>query len=396
MKLALRFRYVIFVALTCVVGLLWLLLPTHFESTDTYAARIVAECDDVQYRPMCYETSVPKLMDTGVSMEKAFDITRRIQVLDPTYRYCHVLAHELSAKETKKDLSKWKEVIARAPSGICGNGGLHGAFQERFRSDAMPYLTAQELSGQLRGVCDHRPGWNPTYLERASCMHGIGHLSMYVTDAALVKSIQMCEIIAHPDATEDFRRTCVDGVFMQVFQPLEPEDVGLVEHVAPKAAGRLAFCKKFSGLAYASCVKESWPLVRTELLKSQSLATFCDALSGGDKEYCMSGTMYVAFGMLEFDDVKMRALCSGMTGIPKQMCISYAAYRIVDTDWNESSKALAFCNAAPTDTKTACYEKLIDFAGMGFHTGTQEARALCSGMPVQWAESCATRAGIIL
>ncbi|MEZ4200780.1 MAG: hypothetical protein R3B69_04370 [Candidatus Paceibacterota bacterium] len=90
-------------------------------------------CNRLRTGPKCYDEEIPKLMDAGMSMEDAFAVTATIQDLDPSYQYCHVLGHELSAKETAKDPSRWKDVVARSPLGMCSNGGVHGAFQERFR-----------------------------------------------------------------------------------------------------------------------------------------------------------------------------------------------------------------------------------------------------------------------
>ena len=103
------------------------------NSLDKYATGIVKKCSSASYKPTCYEKEVPMLMDS-ISMEEAFQVTRIIQDLDKSYQYCHVLGHELSARETAKDPGKWKDIIPRCPSGLCSNGCIHGAFQERFRA----------------------------------------------------------------------------------------------------------------------------------------------------------------------------------------------------------------------------------------------------------------------
>src|SRR3989344_4799906 len=168
-------------------ALLYEFEPVLIQSPLRLARAVVEECKKENYRPLCYEKKVPALMDRGLSMEGAYAVTRKIQTLDSDYHYCHVLAHNISAKETAKDPSKWKAIVARAPSGICGNGGLHGAFQERFRTDALPNATISELLQELDGACDPRDKWSPTFLERSSCMHGLGHLTMYITDGDIKK-----------------------------------------------------------------------------------------------------------------------------------------------------------------------------------------------------------------
>lgn len=365
-------------------------------SLTVYAQRMVDACAQADYRPLCYEKQAPLLMDEGLTMEETFDVVRILQELDPSYRYCHVLAHNVSAKEAAKDLSLWKDVIARAPSGMCGNGALHGAFQERFRVESLPERTASEIAEELFGVCDPRDSWQPTFLERSSCMHGVGHLTMYVTDADLPKSIAVCELVAHASPAEDFRRTCVDGAFMQVFQPLDPDDESLVERIAPERTERLSFCARFDGLARTSCIKESWPLAQEALEEPAALSAFCDGLSGEERRYCVSGVTYVAFGRFEFDTDRMRALCDATTGDIRAECFARVAYRLVDTDWREIPHALSFCESVPDDARDGCFSALTDFAGMGLRQGSSEARELCGGMPQEWAGACAERANVTL
>ncbi len=367
-------------------------LPVGLQSAKQIARAVVTDCKSVDYRPLCYEKKIPALMDRGLSMEKAFAVTSEVQILDPDYHYCHVLAHNISAKETAKDPSKWRYVVARAPSGMCGNGGLHGAFQERFRTDALPNAAMGELLPELRGTCDPRSGWAPTFLERSSCMHGIGHLTMYITSADINKSIALCETLAFTSPIEDFRRTCIDGAFMQIFQPLEPEDKGLVEKIAPTAEKRAGFCARFTGLARTSCIKESWPLVVDTLSTPKGFTALCAPLEKEAEEYryCTSGLVYVVFGRFEYNTGKMIKLCAQLPEGLKKICVSRTASRFIETDWRNIPQALSVCSSASADTKDACYTELIEFASQGLPAGSSEEKRLCSGMPEPWNNLCAT------
>ena len=107
------------------------------QSPEAAAETIIATCAQESYAPSCYDKEIPKLMDEGYSMEQAFAVTQ-VARKDPSYQYCHVLGHYLAAKETQKDPENWKDVIARIPLGMCSNGAIHGAFQERFRAESLP------------------------------------------------------------------------------------------------------------------------------------------------------------------------------------------------------------------------------------------------------------------
>jgi len=389
-----RARIIVFLAL-CAIGVPALFLA--FLSAEADDARVIVDrCASEEKRDACYERELPKLVDEGLSLEDSFDVVRRVQELDPSYLYCHVAAHYIAERETAKDLSKWKDVVARSPSGICGNGALHGAFQERFRTEAWPDATLETLEREFAGVCDPREGWDPTHLERASCLHGIGHLSMYVTEANVEKSIALCEKLGRVSDTEDFRMTCMDGAFMQIYQPLDLDDEYLVENLVPQAAQRSAFCGRFKGDAYTSCIKESWPLFRDKLETAdpETVAAVCAPLSGSGRAYCISGLFYVVMGMLSYDPVRMAALCTTLPSDMQGLCVSRAASRFIETDWKNIPQALAMCADAPDENRNECYDGLVVFADQGLPRGSSEARALCGGMPDDWKQKCAAIANI--
>ncbi|MEL6804243.1 MAG: hypothetical protein AAFO91_10720, partial [Bacteroidota bacterium] len=72
------------------------------ESYMTMAEALVEQCATEERTAVCYEREVPKLMDQGYEMEEAFTVTKLIQDIDPSFQYCHVLGHYISAKETAK------------------------------------------------------------------------------------------------------------------------------------------------------------------------------------------------------------------------------------------------------------------------------------------------------
>jgi hypothetical protein len=358
--------------------------PVHAERA---ALSIVEECKDALEYTLCYEDKIPALMDSGVSMESAFAIARLVQDMDPRYRYCHVLAHAISAKETARDLTKWKEVIVRAPPGVCGNGALHGAFQERFRRESMPEASVEEIHAELDGVCDARAEWAPTLIERSSCFHGLGHLSMYITDADMRKSIALCE--AATGEGEGFLRTCLDGLFMQIFQPLEPEDEGLVENIVPTKEERLMFCNQFSSFAYTSCIKESWPLLRDEIVTPTGFLSICKTLHDPKEyQYCESGTVYVVFGMLEYDVKRMMPLCESLPESSATVCVSRAAVRFMETDWRYIPEAISVCTNASPKIQSACWDDVILYGSQSLKRGSEEAQNLCVAMPLEWRTRC--------
>ncbi len=96
----------------------------------------MVRCQKEEFTPNCYDKEIPKLM-RFMSMEDAFGVTRYVQEKDPKYRFCHVLAHELSYLETAKDPENWMDTMARCPATMCNNGCPHGVLMYKFKSESL-------------------------------------------------------------------------------------------------------------------------------------------------------------------------------------------------------------------------------------------------------------------
>ncbi len=361
------------------------------------ARKIVAACANSDYHPSCYDEEIPKLMDRGFSMEDAFEVTRAVQQMDNSYQYCHVLGHYLSAKETAKDPSKWKDVVARAPLGVCSNGAVHGAFQERFRVESLEGSSIEEIEPELRGVCEPREGWQPTLMGQATCTHAMGHLTMYVTGADIDASLELCDRLLPSNPKDTVRQLCYDGAFMQIYQPLEPEDIALIQgkEVATREAS-VQFCNRFTGAPRGSCISESWPLYRNELDDPGTLPIICDRASFDDwqHERCMNGVFYVAMAQSNLSVEWAAGFCSEMTEEYRGMCFGNSASRLIETDSRNVERALLLCQQA-TDSGASepCFDELLKYSGYTFAIGSPEFYALCNGLPEPWQGKCLAQVG---
>ena len=356
-----------------------------------YAESVLKKCATQKYRPGCYDKEIPKLMDY-ISMEEALQVTKIIQDQDPTYPYCHVLAHNLSAREINKDPSKWKELVSRCPSGMCSNGCLHGGFQERFRSESLSDDKISQIKPDLKNLCETRSNWNPTGLEQASCYHAVGHLTMYMTSASIDKSIQLCKEIATKNDGRDFSQLCFDGVFMQIFQPLEPEDFALVKGKQPTKEELGVFCGKYDGRIKGSCLSESWPLFASELQKPEGLVAFCAKSELSEQDRCYTSLFYVLTAQFQFDQKKISDYCKGLPTQRSGLCFTNSASRMIETDYRNIAKAVELCNDSiyPKD-QNQCFEELLFYSTYNFHAGSEEFLQLCNSLPNTWKEKCLNR-----
>lgn len=387
-----RTTLVFFVGLFAMT-LIWNLIYSEGASAsgllNRYANGVIEKCEDSDYRPTCYDKEIPDLMES-VSMEDAFKIASIVQEKDKSYFYCHVLGHELSAREVAKDPSKWKDVVARVPAGLCSNGGIHGAFQEKFRAEFLSVDVIEEIKSELFNICEPRESWAPTGLEQGSCYHALGHLTMYMTNAQIEESLNLCDELALQPDGRDYRPLCYDGVFMQIFQPLEPEDFALIEGREVSLDERVGFCGSFNGQQRNSCWFESWPLL-PNLTSSEVVLDHCmnHLVKEEDRDRCFTGIFRIVSIQLNFDIKKTIDYCSMFSFDIEDRCIASNASRIIETDYRNIGKAVELCESALTAAQNDyCFEDLVKYATFNFHPGSKEHLELCNLLPEKWKTSC--------
>lgn len=361
------------------------------QNLQKLADQIRLKCSNTEYPPNCYDKAIPLLLDKpdNLTMEQVFQVTTLIQEADKSYPYCHVLGHSLSAKEVKKDPSKWKEVLARCPSGVCSNGCIHGGFQEKFRTEYLSTEELEKIKPELEILCEKKGSWNPTQLEQASCYHALGHLMMYITNADTDKSVELCRELAIKDDGRDLSEVCFDGVFMQIFQPLEAEDIALVAKIKVDKDQITSFCSEYEEIAQSSCLSESWPLFLEQIKDPNRLVEFCSKDHSARQARCYSSIFYVLVAQFKFDIEKIKDYCSNLPEKLSGMCFANSASRLIETDYRNTEKAIEFCGSVPYyKSKEACYNELVFYAGFNFHPNSKEFNNLCSHLPKEYQERC--------
>ena len=361
-----------------------------------YANRVVRICaqesSQVQERLACYDRTIPRLMDF-LSMEEAFEVTRIVTSEDPNYLHCHVLAHNLASRETAKDPSNWWEVVGRCPSLECNNGCPHGAMLASFQneSEVLTEEQIERMKPDLRKVCAKRSGWNPSIIEESMCNHALGHLSLYATNADVDKSIELCRDVAKGYNGKDFVEPCIQGVFMQIFQPLDPEDEALVGDIRPENKREvLELCGEYEGESFLACHQESWPVFFPAILKSQGAKEFCAYTS--DKIRCIANLVNKVANqfLIEREQLyKFEEYCSGFGEDLKPVCVAYGSRWLIQVDERLIDKALETCRAAEkAGVGKDCNTLLAFFGTLNFNKGSEKRLRYCKALPESWREQC--------
>ncbi|HEV8601130.1 MAG TPA: hypothetical protein VGQ87_00845 [Patescibacteria group bacterium] len=382
-----------------------------------YADEIVKTCgatDKPSSSQRCYDEHVPKLLDK-ISMEQAFDVIKIIQDSNGGYWFCHAAGHNISAQEYRRDPSKWKDVMTRCPTGICSNGCIHGALQEHFSAESLNGTQIHELMPDLNGICEKRSNWNPTKQEQSSCYHELGHLSLYLTNSNVVQAAEICDKIGKRLDGRDYLQTCHEGIFMQIFEPREPEDFALIYSLVPLkeklpacekfttgvekgACWKIgwqekteSFCRSFSGDLIGACFREAWVVNDDKIETADGIMDYCSYSSDtAEKRKCYNKLFYALMSKFEFDDQRVIKICVSLTDADvKGQCFANTASRMIETDKRLIDRSVSICKQAEAyGVEGKCYDELIFYSTFVFKRGSNETSQLCNLFPNPWKERC--------
>lgn len=344
----------------------------------------------------CYEEEILRIAPS-INMNDSFAITKEVQKINPSYAYCHVLAHKLSFLEAQRRPNDWKSIVTQCPVYMCNYGCLHGSLVERYRGEVLDDFQIESAVIELQDVCDPRDGWKPSHLDRNMCYHALGHLSMYMTGADVSKSLKVCKDISIKKSGEDFYEVCVEGVFMTIFQGIDPDEVALVAAIKPEPENVRSFCDKYNGLDYEACNRESFPLFSEKIRNPDYLSTFC---SYSKNEYGITkcyGTAIssITISFLENRDVQgLVGYCSQIIGIRKAQCFASGATRILQNDIDSLDLATIVCDAAQQQgVGNECVQELIHFFNSAYKKDDPKINEFCKTLPNSYYQECITNYG---
>ncbi|HET7098654.1 MAG TPA: hypothetical protein VFI61_00230 [Patescibacteria group bacterium] len=371
------------------------ILSFNDSNLDYFAKKITQICSKDDYKRGCYDREIPKILSKGfVTMEQAFAVTSKIQQADKSYLYCHVLGHELADIETRKDTSKWLDVIARCPALACNNGCAHGAVMRRFKgSDVLSDTQLKEILPDLNIACEPRGNWKPSELEISMCYHSMGHLGMYITDADINKSISLCKSIAVKADGRDYYQTCMQGVFMIIFQSLDEDDASLVAKIKPTKETVASFCSKYSGLEYVACKVESMAYFSEEIKNPSGLVNFCKFAKGEYyRDWCYDAGLRGRVSLNLLDTLGVNGVANYCLALPSGMderCFASVANGWIQDEPHFIKDSIALCEVGEKyGFSDSCYKGLLFFSKFSFNKGSEGWNAYCNNFPLNYKTKC--------
>jgi hypothetical protein len=320
-------------------------------------------------------------------------VTKLIQDQDPTFAYCHVVAHKLSFEESKKNPENWKQVVNECPLSMCDYGCLHGAMMQHFRGTTLSDSQVKLAIADIKDVCEPRPGYNPSDIDKTMCYHGLGHVAMYMTGGKPERAIPVCQSVANRPGGPDYTDICIQGVFMSVFQSIDPEDAALVRDIKPSKEQVNAFCRSF-GASEANCRRESFPYFVPEFVSADGVVRFCSyATTDTQKKDCLWDVMNtVTNNILEKGQGTAELLdyCGAFTQPLRGWCLSGAAMRLVQNDPGRNAAAAnAICVSASAGAgQNECYDNLLYYAAFTYPGHSDAFVSYCTQLSEPWKELC--------
>lgn len=390
-----NWKYIFILAVIITTFVSALILNKRHPNLDFYSKRIIKICSNDSYKRGCYDREIPKLLSRGVvTMEEAFEVTAKIQSVDRSYLYCHVLGHELADLETRKNPDNWLSVITRCPALACNNGCEHGAVMRRFKgSEVLSESQLTEVLPDLKIACEPRGGWHPSELEVSMCYHSMGHLAMYITDANVNKSLEICREIGVKEDGRSYYQTCVQGVFMIIFQSLDDDDVALVAKIKPKKENLDIFCSKYKGIEYTACKTEAWPYFNSDFSKTSGLINFCKfAIDSYSRNWCFDIGLRGQLSMDILNSTGIRGVADYCLGLPRD--ISGRCFPSIATAWVQNephyiTESIQLCmESEKYGFSDNCYKGLLFFSKFGFNKGGDLWKSYCDNFPDPYKAQC--------
>jgi len=336
-------------------------------------------CEALQNKETCYAKAFENLTE-ATNRDYAFTVLRELQKADPEARGCHFIAHSISITETRKDPSKWRELMNTAPPD-CSYGAAHGALEVY----ASTFPDGKLPKAEVPNLCN-----NP---DTNNCTHILGHLLLILNEDDIPESVKDCASLPHHDLG---KFECLTGVFMERITAFNLEIHGLATKEALNWSARVpeleALCREQSGVPSVACWKE---IVHAVLVKvrndPQKLVDFCES-APGEKETreCIDHALGIIASSYNFELSKMGPICNAKVEASdyKDRCHAHLVSSTLSTVPQEIPSAVNFCSSLETQYQSSCFTMIgnsLQRAGTEYKD--LQARE-CARAPRDHKESC--------
>lgn len=257
-------------------------------------------------------------------------------------KYCHNKGHNIGRVifDKTKDLNQSLQIC----SSRCTTGCFHGVLMELFGQDS-EHLTLNSIQKKITTICDLN--LIQSKVEKGSCIHGMGHALMNLSDYDLNKALSYCSLYQEPGLIY----YCVDGAYMERDSKMADEDIKV---------GMGYPCDQYSFAP--ACYK--YKISRKFGSNYDQAISYCLTLKDLSLQHgCFHGLGYSYFEQIDQNNNLLEYICSKGDSVGKKMCIEGAigVLTVLDTP-----KSIKLCESFKneTDKKTCLKEASIGNLGL--------------------------------
>jgi hypothetical protein len=362
-------------------ALAWTTRPTPARAPQpditAYTRSVMANCAAAKLRGACLKNVASDLLDR-YALSDILRVFDENETQPEFFDRCHETAHYLG-QEAFRRIGSIPEVYAQA-SRACLGGTYHGAvegylMEKRIKAD--DYDAVHEEIPKICGTpADYR-----VHQEFTECAHGLGHATMYFTENDLPLALALCD--AGKNMEE--REICYTGAFMANWDSLGSED-----HPTKyaKLDDPLFPCPILEERYQRQCY--TYGILTTSQGSVERSAELCRMIPERYRTECFA-TIGRDRTMTTADPAELRQQCGIIAEERYRLvCLNDAAYNLVVRFGPASDIPFAFCDTAPADEKTACYDR-ISSAVPNLVSDADERRAFCARMPEPYQAACLRR-----
>ncbi|MEX0617195.1 MAG: hypothetical protein WD231_05345 [Candidatus Woykebacteria bacterium] len=348
------------------------------EQAETFVENEMLKCSK-QFNPAGCTEQASKLFLSQMSYDQLLKALKTATKTPSVYEICHPLVHFIgrSSYTLEHDMDK----LFAADRSVCDSGFYHGVIEQNLEEKGTIVFQDNQVKSfeGVKDLCGKIEDYSIP-LRYSSCVHGLGHGLMYVTDNDLMISLKGCDTTPGPG-------TCYGGVFMEnggsatnpyhYSKYLRADD--LLYPCNSLEEKYLVACYRYQSLYYARLTSRDWPKTLDLCLKVP-------------KEYQGTCIQFVGSNLINYsEDINL------MKSVYAKVPEAYQGYFITglvsglgEDNVGVPSKMKAVCDfVSGSSLETSCY-KDIGVAIRRWSFDLQERQHFCEEALARSAfENCA-------
>jgi len=342
------------------------------------ALNIADICQTKGDKNTCYQQELSNLAKVE-DLFFAEKILNNLQDIDPFTRSCHVLAHRMAEAATRRDPTKWKDLVNQVNVASCGAGFLHGVLETHTSSDPNFRVTSESINELCKEGAPDR---------KRMCAHFLAHILILQNDGNTDVSLPICKGV-----TDDLQFDCFDGIFMEKHQKNIMVDHQLTkpptfntEYVNSQAQD----CNLLDGVVATACWTEMAEIYAKAYGYEQE-KIFDNCYQAPNQELgrsCYLKGVVVLTTYPDFDTAdKLVSVCQPYYGKTEYgTCITYIISALMNYSVNFTERAIKLCSNISETSKEGCFKDLGNLLKVNADLSSREK--LCQDAPDQYKKYC--------